>query len=150
MTYEEAQAELYVLRGLAEGNDLTPIKHRIERLYNAVCGKPLRRCKCKHILEDALLEIYARLVNTPKDKYMAKARLVNGVVLLHKGSHYTNANLTDEVAREFLALYPQRVDWFSVLPEKEPENGTEITPTGEKSQDKATTLAKKKTSKKGK
>lgn len=47
---------------------------------------------------------------------MAQARLVNGVVLQWKGNHYTNTNLTDEVAREFLASFPQRKDWFEVLP----------------------------------
>ena len=50
------------------------------------------------------------------DEYKSTARLVNGVVLQHNGNHYTNANLTDEVARDFLAKYPQRVDWFAVLP----------------------------------
>ena len=47
---------------------------------------------------------------------MAQARLVNGVVLQWKGNHYTNNNLTDDVAREFLAAYPQRKDWFAELP----------------------------------
>lgn len=47
---------------------------------------------------------------------MAQARLVNGVVLQWKGNHYTNNNLTDEVAREFLASFPQRKDWFAELP----------------------------------
>ena len=47
---------------------------------------------------------------------MAQARLVRGVVLQWKGNHYTNANLTDEVAREFLASFPQRKDWFEILP----------------------------------
>lgn len=47
---------------------------------------------------------------------MAQARLVNGVVLQWQGNHYTNSNLTDEVAREFLASFPQRKDWFAELP----------------------------------
>lgn len=47
---------------------------------------------------------------------MAHSRLVNGVVLQWKGNHYTNNNLTDEVAREFLASFPQRKDWFAELP----------------------------------
>lgn len=47
---------------------------------------------------------------------MAQARLVNGVVLQWKGSHYTNSNLTDEVARDFLVAFPQRKDWFAQLP----------------------------------
>lgn len=47
---------------------------------------------------------------------MAQARLVRGVVLQWKGNHYTNANLTDEVAREFLTAFPMRKDWFEILP----------------------------------
>ena len=47
---------------------------------------------------------------------MAQARLVRGVVLQWKSNHYTNSNLTDEVARDFLASFPQRKDWFEILP----------------------------------
>lgn len=47
---------------------------------------------------------------------MAQAKLVRGVVLQWKGNHYTNSNLTDEVAREFLTSFPQRKDWFEILP----------------------------------
>ena len=46
----------------------------------------------------------------------SKARLVNGVVLKVDNNHYTNANITDDVARKFLAAFPQRKDWFAVLP----------------------------------
>lgn len=47
---------------------------------------------------------------------MAQAKLVRGVVLQWHGTHYTNSNLTDEVARAFLASFPQRKDWFEILP----------------------------------
>ena len=155
MTNEEAQAELMVLRGLAEGGaDLALVRPRIARLYNAVCGKKLRQCRCKNVEMDALLEIYTKLKTTPKNVYMAKARLVNGVVLRHKGNHYTNAKLTDKVAREFLAEFPQRTDWFAVLPEGQkeevPENGTKIAPKAIKKAQQPTTPKKEKTPKKGK
>lgn len=93
---------------------------------------------------------------------MAKARLVNGVVLQWKGNHYTNANLTDEVARQFLATFPQRVSWFAELPnapkEKEveavnatmPENGTQSPSKGIKAEKQPTTPKKKKSPKKRK
>ena len=156
MTKEEALAELMVLRGLAEGGaDLALVRPRIARLYNAVCGKQLRQCRCKNVEMDALLEIYTKLKTTPKNVYMAKARLVNGVVLRHKGNHYTNANLTDKVAREFLAEFPQRADWFAVLPEEEqkaevPENGTQVAPKAIKKAQQPTTPKKEKAPKKGK
>lgn len=118
MTEQEAQAELMILRGLAEGGgDLALVRERIDRLYWAVCRKHLRTCKCKNVERDALLEIYAKLrFNTKTHTTMAKARLVNGVIIRVGGTHYTNANLTDEVARQFLSAFPQRKDWFAVMP----------------------------------
>ena len=118
MTEQEAQAELMILRGLASsGNDLALVKGRIDRLYWEVCRKHLRTCKCKDKYKDALMEIYAKLMYHKKtNTTMAQARLVNGVVLQWKGSHYTNSNLTDEVARDFLVAFPQRKDWFAQLP----------------------------------
>lgn len=118
MTEQEAQAELMILRGLASsGNDLALVKERIDRLYWAVCRKHLRKCNCKDKYKDALLEIYAKLTYHQKtNTTMAQAKLVRGVVLQWHGNHYTNSNLTDEVAREFLASFPQRKDWFEILP----------------------------------
>lgn len=118
MTDQEAQAELMILRGLAEGGgDLALVRERVDRLYWAVCRKHLRTCKCKNVEKDALLEIYAKLrYHIKTNTTMTQAKLVNGVVLQWKGNHYTNSNLTDEVAREFLAMFPQRKDWFEILP----------------------------------
>jgi len=118
MSEQEAQAELMILRGLAtSGHDLALVRERIDRLYFVVCGKHLRKCRCKNVEKDALLEIYAKLMYQRKsNKKMAQAKLVNGVVLKWQGNHYTNANLTDEVAREFLSAFPVRKDWFAVLP----------------------------------
>lgn len=129
MTLEEAQHNLEELRGIADnGGDLASHKAEIEELYWQLCRKTLRKCNCKNVLQDALFECYARLrVTTPKKyKIMAetKARLVRGVVIQWKYNHYTNANITDEIAREFLAAFPMREDWFEVLPakvEKAPE-----------------------------
>ncbi len=163
MTISEAQAELMILRGLAEsGNDLALVKERIDRLYFAVCGKHLRKCKCKNVYKDALLEIYAKLSsNTKKTNTMAKSRLVAGVVLQVDGNHYTNKNLTDEVARKFLAKFPMRKDWFEVLPSapkkvdeakdaEVPDNGTEIPPKEIKPTKKPSMSKKKKKTAKGK
>ena len=164
MTEQEAQAELMILRGLASsGNDLALVKERIDRLYWEVCRKHLRTCKCKDKYKDALMEIYAKLMYHKKtNTTMAKARLVNGVVLQWKGNHYTNANLTDEVARQFLATFPQRVSWFAELPnapkEKEveavnatmPENGTQSPSKGIKAEKQPTTPKKEKSPKKRK
>lgn len=127
MTDQEAQAELMILRGLAEGGgDLALVKERIDRLYWAVCRKHLRTCRCRDKYRDALYEIYAKLrFNDKNNTTMAKARLVNGVVLQVGGIHYTNANLSDEVARAFLSAFPMRKDWFAELPPAEVKEDAE-------------------------
>ena len=157
MSEQEAQAELMILRGLAtSGHDLALVRERIDRLYFAVCGKHLRKCRCKNVEKDALLEIYAKLMYQRKsNKKMAQAKLVNGVVLKWQGNHYTNANLTDEVAREFLSAFPMRKDWFAALPSASTEKqvvaevaempSAEVSPKSE-----PTTPKKKKTAKKRK
>lgn len=157
MTDQEAQAELMILRGLAtSGHDLALVRERIDRLYWAVCRKHLRKCRCKNVEKDALLEIYAKLMYQRKsNKKMAQAKLVNGVVLKWQGNHYTNANLTDEVAREFLSAFPVRKDWFAVLPsastEKQVVAEVAEMPSAEVEPEKGTaTPKKKKTAKKRK
>ena len=146
-----------ILRGLAaSGNDLALVKERIDRLYWAVCRKHLRTCKCKDKYRDALLEIYAKLTYHQKtNTNMAHSKLVNGVVLQWKGTHYTNNNLTDEVAREFLASFPQRKDWFEILPSATTEKAVvaEVAdePSNEvKAENEPTTPKKKKSAKKRK
>ena len=158
MTYDSANIELEELRGIvSQGGDLAPYKVKIENLYWQICRKRLRQCNCKDILKDALIECITKLkVTTPKRfTIMAetKARLVKGVVIQWEYNHYTNANITDEVAREFLAAFPMRTDWFEVLPEKvekTPEKVAEKPATSEKVAEKATTPKKKKTAKKRK
>ena len=152
MTEQEAQAELMILRGLASsGNDLALVRERIDRLYWAVCRKHLRKCRCKNVEKDALLEIYAKLKYHHKtNKTMAQAKLVNGVVLKWQGNHYTNANLTDDVAREFLSAFPMRKDWFAVLPnattEKQVVAEVAQMPSAEVKPEKVTATPKKKKS----
>ena len=163
MTYDEAQAEFNELRGLAKnGRDLANYKERIAKLYQLVCRKTLRKCNCKNVLSDAMAEIYAQLKHytTHMEEFKTQARLVNGVVLQWGGNHYTNNNLTDKVARDFLAKFPQRKNWFSTLPsatsEKEvvaevaetPEKRAEIAPAEDKKTSQPNTAKKKKNEKK--
>lgn len=143
MTNEQAHSELTALRGLIEsGADLASLRGRIDALYFAVCGKHLRRCNCKNVEMDAIVEIHRKLkmYETKKiDMTQASSRLVNGVVLQWKGNHYTNSNLTDEVAREFLAAFPIRKDWFAVLPpEKAEEPKAEVSEQPAKAPTKST------------
>lgn len=159
MTFTEAQAELTELRGLAATDkSLATFKERVNRLYMAVCRKTLRKCNCKDVVDDALIEIYSKLKQLKNNDTMeildTKARLVNGVVLKVDNNHYTNANLTDKVAREFLAEFPQRKDWFATLPaeEKDSEANTPKAEVGDKPSkvEVGVVIPKKKAAKKAK
>lgn len=155
MTTEQAKAELSHLRGIAEGGDIpSNFRARLEALYWAVCRKTLRKCNCKDVIPDALAEIYFKLKTINDTDMATTARLVNGVVLQMNGNHYTNANITDEVAREFLAEFPQRKDWFATLPaeDKDSEANTPKAEVGEKPSkvEVGVVIPKKKAAKKAK
>lgn len=159
MTLDEAKKELAELRGLHEsGAALAPYRGRIARLYEVVCKKKLKKCRCRNIYSDTIAEIYYKLKTAKTMDNVSKSRLVNGVVIFVDGQHYSNSNLTDEVARKFLSSFPQRRGWFSVLPPAEreaseaemPENGTKIVSKGIKPQSQTTTPKKKKNPKKRK
>lgn len=163
MTIEDAKKELELLLRW-ENTTSAEFSQRVRALYSFVTGKELRKCKCKDILSDALIEINSRLYPIKFKKNMEKgdARLVRGVVLQIDSNHYTNANITDEVAREFLKRFPQRKDWFEVLPsattEKEvvaevaetPKKDDNVPSKGAKTPNQPTTPKKKKTAKKRK
>lgn len=40
---------------------------------------------------------------------------------IENGKIYTNANLTDEVAKRYIELFPQKRSMFDIIPEDEPE-----------------------------
>lgn len=155
MNYEEAQAELTSLRGLAGNTQaLATFRERTAALYWAVCRKTLPSCNCRDKWTDALVEIYRKLqqlkTTDTMEQLNTKAQLVRGVVLFWKGNHYTNANLTDEVAREFLAAFPQRAIWFAVKPEETPAEAVKEAVEATKPAEQPATPSKKKSAKKRK
>lgn len=155
MTYEEAQAELTSLRGLAGNTQaLATFRERTAALYLAVCRKTLPSCNCRDKWTDALVEIYMKLqqlkTTDTMEQLNTKAQLVRGVVLFWKGNHYTNANLTDEVAREFLAAFPQRANWFAVKPEETPAEAVTEAVEATEPAERPATPSKKKSAKKRK
>jgi len=159
---DELAEQLTEWRGLLkQGASLAPYREQITSMYWQVCQKQLRKCNCKDVLKDAVLEIYTRLKINGKMATKINdvtARLVAGVILRINGQMYTNHNLTDEAARAFLEQFPQRTDWFEVLPKIKAEakvadtteNGAEIAPKAIKSESNTATPKKKKTAKKRK
>jgi hypothetical protein len=102
------------------GGTLPAHEAELDTLYMDVCGKHIRECNCKDRWSDALIEIHVTL-NKLEKMTMAgtKYRLRVGVVLhdFEKNEAYTNANLTDKIAKDYLKRYPQQADLFEVLPE---------------------------------
>lgn len=135
------------------GNTAPPfaLRQRIDALYWAMCRKHLPNCKCRDRVADALAEIYHNIkkgINMSENK----ATLRRGVLIWHKDKPYTVSNITDEVAREYLAEYPQNKGYFETLPEPAEEEVVETTESKEEepAEVKEEPATVKKTSKKAK
>lgn len=92
----------------------------IRRHYLNVFGHELPESRCSQRHYDAIFEIERRLKEMKENPGMkpATAVLKNGVVLqdFATGAAYTNKNLTDEFAIEYLKKYPAQSKLFAVLP----------------------------------
>lgn len=99
-------------------------KQRINLIYNILFGRDVKQCNCKDVYTDSFFQIKSYIKN---NKVMKTALLKNGVLVHFGGKIYTNANLTDEIARAYLQDFPQNEIDFAKLPEKEkgPEKGPE-------------------------
>ena len=75
-----------------------------------------------------------------KCNYRLRAGYLINSPTFRGGAIYSNDNLTDEVAEEFLTAFPERVDMFQQLPKAE-EKATEVenTPVTATKQPKGTT-----------
>ena len=96
---------------------------------------------CYH---DALIEIYHTLKRNRKMAEKCNYRLRAGYLInsptFRGGAIYSNDNLTDEVAEEFLNAFPERVDMFQQLPKAEEKaTGVENTPVTATKQQNGTT-----------
>lgn len=114
----------------------------IERLYYEVLGKPMRACRCPDKWRDAVLEIHSYIKKHGKMKEKSNYKLRAGVILQVAGSSevYTNDNLTDEVAAEFLAAHPNAAGRFETIPTRKRE--AVVTKESGKSSELGTALAR--------
>ena len=123
MTYTEATEEAERLRQAYERCYTEREKGMVARLYMEVLGKEFRPTSCQQCYHDALIEVYLYLKN---NKTMAKKcnyRLRAGFIIscpdFKGGKIFTNDNLTDAVAKEYLQKYPKQEKMFQKLPETE-------------------------------
>ena len=124
MTHDEAIALYKELSGVM-GVIPTPdnVKDKIRRLYSYVTGGKLRRCNCQDLYNDALIVITLNINKMENRKY----KLKRGVVIQVSGTTevYTHVNLTDEVARAYLAKYPNKAKLFEAIPKEEDDKPAE-------------------------
>ena len=124
MTHDEAIALYKEVSGVM-GVIPTPdnVKDKIRRLYSYVTGGKLRRCNCQDLYNDALIIITLNINKMENRKY----KLKRGVVIQVPGTTevYTHVNLTDEVARAYLAKYPNKVKLFDTIPQEEEDKPVE-------------------------
>lgn len=120
MTYKEAILIVEDLKGRFDAPFGSSDKQNIERLYTEVLRKRFVPTSCQQCYHDALIEIYVKL---KKDKKMPKVcnyRLKAGFIIscpdFYNGKIFTNENLTDKVAKEYLAKYPKMEGYFQKIP----------------------------------
>lgn len=96
----------------------------IAEIYKSLLGKEIRNCSCRHRYSDALEEICLTLKIKPKmKKYLLKA----GVIIWIGTTVYSNANLTDEVAEEYLKRFPEaREKEFQSWPKENKEDQEKV------------------------
>ena len=97
----------------------------IEKMYTAVLGCQIRTCNCSEKWRDAVIEIYVYLKKNGTMHTTSQYILKAGVVIQPDGTSdvYTNANLTDAVAAEFLQKYPAAKGLFEKIPDNTSNGG---------------------------
>lgn len=123
MTYAEATRQVEELKGRYDSPFSDSDKRAIERLYDAVMRKRFVPTTCQQCYHDALIEIYLTLKKLNKMPKKCNYRMRAGFIIscpdFYNGKIFTNENLTDKVAKEYLAKFPKAESYFQVLPEEE-------------------------------
>ena len=127
MTLEEAQKlikdlERYVNENIpfnSTGKDV------VEKLYYNVFGKTFTPTSCQQCYHDALVEISYYLKNggtmAEEKKFKLRAGAIINCPNFYNGKVFSNENLTDKVAEEYLKAFPEQREMFEELPEEESE-----------------------------
>ena len=91
-------------------------KDAIERTYKAVIGRTFVQTSCQQCYHDAVVEIYHHIKKYGKmaeeKKYNLKAGAIINCPNFQGGKVFSNENLTDKVAAEYLKEYPDQVGLF--------------------------------------
>lgn len=123
MTYEEATVKVEELKARFDSPFDATDKAVIESLYFEVTRKRFVPTTCQQCYHDALIEIYLKLKKEkamPKTcNYAMKAGFIISCPDFYHGKIFTNENLTDKVAHEYLTKYPHMESYFQKIPSDE-------------------------------
>ena len=123
MTYKEATAKVEELKARFDSPFDATDKAVIETLYFEVTRKRFVPTTCQQCYHDALIEIYLKLKKEkamPKTcNYAMKAGFIISCPDFYHGKIFTNENLTDKVAHEYLTKYPHMESYFQKIPSEE-------------------------------
>lgn len=126
MTREQALDRVNDLKGyLTDVDALSNFKEQINELSLEVLGYGVRDCNCRNRYGDTLIKIYNHLKKELPMANEISCRLKRGVLIHFHGDMYTILNLTDDVARAYLAEFPQNAHFFDKLPEELPTKDAE-------------------------
>lgn len=123
MTYDDAVRTTEELRERFDEPFSDADKRMVAELYTEVTGKDFQPTTCQQCYHDALIEVYIYLKNNKtmakKCNYRMRAGFIISCPDFHNGKIFTNDNLTDAVAKEYLQKYPKQETMFQKLPETE-------------------------------
>jgi len=129
MTYQEALDRVEELRGHGNAPFSIEQKRLIAQMYPEITGRPFRRTACQRCYHDAVIEMAVKLRKEQKMREKCNYHMRAGFIIrcgdFDDGEIYTNANLTDDVARRYLERFPNKRDMFDVIPEEPAETPAE-------------------------
>lgn len=90
-------------------------------MYFEVLRKEFKPTSCQQCYHDAVIEIYLTLKKNKKMPKKCNYKLVAGFIIscpdFMGGKIFSNSNLTDKVAKEYLEMYPKMEKYFAEIPE---------------------------------
>lgn len=128
--YQEALQLADELRARFDTGFSASDKESIVKLYVEVLRKDFKRTNCNDCYRDALIEVCNYLKREKKMKEKCAYSLLAGVIIqdFESGKIYTNANLTDEAAENYLKRFPKQIQMFGQKPDNWEERIGKIVP----------------------
>lgn len=142
MTYEEALVIVEGLRGRMNVPFSFEDRQLIERTYAEVMQRPFVRRGCNNCYKDGVIEMAVQLNKEKKMREKCNYHMRAGYIIRNEnfenGNVYSNENLTDDVAKRYLEMFPSAVQFFDRIPEnkavdsEKPKSETTTQPTKKK------------------